>query len=514
MTASKLYTRQPMIVTAPSTADFVAGCDTALIGSKPYYNIKALSSLRVGDYIYADFSISENGVRRLLSAEKDGKIFFTIGGTGRPRKEASETPVTVVSPEPKKEEQPVTEETQPVERTISPELVKMMKGYYISSEMRLAFTTANKMSNAKPAKAVKLMMVGPSGYGKTTLPWLFSQVTGKEFYRMNCATVRDPEEWFGYREAKAGSTVFIKSEFIKLVEKGNLVVVLDEFNRLEPWLHNTLFPLLDDDGKTVVHDETFAIGPNVIVIATINSGFKFTGTFELDEALMNRFDFVLEVGAMPKTEETKVLVNRSGIEKELAKNIVNVATDLRNMDVVCSTRTTLLIANMVNNGLSLREAFESAVVRRIGRDDASSVERKKAIDLLNVQFGVLTEREVEDDVFNLNPKPKKIAEESKVEEKPAEEPAGSFNVYRINLQKGSGEQNRLYAAQALRTANGTMTTKQTLEAIDLVIAGKGVEVLCVEDRISEVISKLKSSGFTGTYKLDRVTSMVPVFTSF
>jgi hypothetical protein len=502
---SKLYTNQPMTITAPSTASFIAGADSEIAYSGIVYNIKALSELAIGDNIEVDFSVSEKGIRRLLCAKKSGVVFFTIGETGRPKNGSA--PAKRIEPkkeEIKKEEKPVSEEAKPEEKKIvSPDLMQMMKGYYIDQEMRLAFTTAKKMSSANPAKAIKLMMMGPSGYGKTTLPWLFSQVCSMDFYRMNCATVRDPEEWFGYREAKAGSTHFVRSEFIKLIEQGNLVVVLDEFN-------NTLFPLLDDDGKTVVHDEQFVIGPNVIVVATINSGYKFTGTFELDEALLNRFDFVVEVGAMPKVEETKVLMNRTRIERETAKQIVNAATDLRQMDIVCSTRTTLLIARMFSSGLSLREAFESAVVRRIGRDDASGVERKKVIDLLNVQFGVLSEREVEDDVFDLNPKPKK--EEPKVEAAPEPE-SGMFNAYRLNLAKGAGEPNRLYAAQALRIANSVMTMKQSLEAIDLVLANKNVEVLCAEDKISETISKLKSAGFTGTYKLHRVSSWVPVFIS-
>ena len=153
---------------------------------------------------------------------------------------------------------------------------------------------------------------------------------------MNCATIRDPEEWFGFREAKDGSTVFIRSQFAKIIEAGNAVVVLDEFNRLEPWLHNTLFPLLDDDGATVVHDERFAIGEGVIVVGTINSGYKYTGTFELDEALMNRFEFILEVGPMPHAQEVQVLTKRTGVDAATAEQIVKMSNTLRQQEVICS----------------------------------------------------------------------------------------------------------------------------------------------------------------------------------
>lgn len=272
--------------------------------------------------------------------------------------------------------------------------------YYLSKEARSTFTTAYNMSKAMPSKAVKVMMVGPSGYGKTTLPRLFSQVVGKDFMRMNCATIRDPEEWFGYREAKEGSTLFIKSQFAKAIEKGNLVVVLDEFNRLEPWLHNTLFPLLDDDGCTVVHDEKFSIGEGVIVVATINSGFKYTGTFELDEALFNRFDLTLEVGPMPYKEEVNVLKARTGVVDEVADNVVKMASILRDNTVVCSTRTTLLVCKMIVSGMSIREAFEAAVVRRIPVESSGSGLRKQVIDLINVRLGVFVPDFPKDDVFS------------------------------------------------------------------------------------------------------------------
>jgi hypothetical protein len=274
-----------------------------------------------------------------------------------------------------------------------------LQGYYVSHEARLAFSTALKMSNKKPERCVKMMMIGPSGYGKTTLPRLFAEIAGKKFMRMNCATVRDPEEWFGFREARDGNTVFVRSQFAEAIAQGNLVIVLDEFNRLEPWLHNTLFPLLDDDGCTVVHGEEFHVGPGVIVVGTINTGYRYTGTFELDEALLNRFEFMLEVGPMPQADERKVLSQRISVDDATAQQIVRMCTLLRQQDIVCSTRTSLLIASMVVNGMTLREAFEYAVILRIPVDNSGSGQRKQVIDLVNTQIGTFDVRKIEDDIF-------------------------------------------------------------------------------------------------------------------
>src|SRR5690606_24989297 len=63
------------------------------------------------------------------------------------------------------DEEPEAEEAPPAPKAIT-------HGYYVGPEERLTFNTALGMSFRNPEKAVKIMMVGPSGYGKTSLPKL------------------------------------------------------------------------------------------------------------------------------------------------------------------------------------------------------------------------------------------------------------------------------------------------------------------------------------------------------
>lgn len=327
----------------------------------------------------------------LVDFEKDSVVILTIRVTEKTNRVQSAELVNGPVKVPVKAEK---EETMSAAETKS-------TGYYVAPDARLVFSTVHKRSLANPNQVVKLMILGGSGFGKTTLPELFAKATGRELYYMNCASIRDPEEWFGFREAREGSTVFIRSQFINTIEKGNAVVILDEFNRLEPWLHNPLFPLLDHRGKTVVHDEEFTVGQNVVIVGTINTGYRYTGVFELDEALLNRFEFVLEVSAMPVVEEVAVLVQRTGIDEKKAASLVKVANILRQSDVVCSTRTTLNVADMVVAGMDLRQAYENAVVRRIPVDSAGTNQRKAAIDAINSQLGAFQiAKVIEGDVFS------------------------------------------------------------------------------------------------------------------
>lgn len=272
-------------------------------------------------------------------------------------------------------------------------------GYYVSPNAQRVFETAARMLQADPYTAVKILMTGESGYGKTTIAQKMARLLGLGYFRMNCAAVRDPSEWFFDIEVKTvivktpdgytavPETIFTLSEFAERVASGNCVIVLDEFNRLESNMHNTLFPLLDDDGCTRLHHIDFRVGPNVLFVGTVNLGAKFSGTFLLDDALTNRFDMLLPVKPLPEQTEISVLQNRVGILDSTADVIVSLATVLRENGYDCSTRDTLKISKLVNAGMPTRDAFEFVIVSRIPDDESNAPVLKAVTDLTNRYLG-------------------------------------------------------------------------------------------------------------------------------
>jgi MoxR-like ATPase len=258
--------------------------------------------------------------------------------------------------------------------------------FYMSKETKSALITVDNI--AKKLQYANVLIVGPSGYGKTTLAARFSESTGRTFTRINCAVVRDPEEWFGYREARDGSTVFEPTEFTKAISKSHSVILLDEVNRLEPWLLNSLFPLLDDDRKTVIHGEDVVVAPDVVFMMTLNQGSQYTGTFQLDEAFLNRTDLVLQLGPMEVDAECGVIMAAfPGFNKAVANKIVATMVGLRaqELSVDCSTRATKNVAKLIFGGMICRSAFEYVVINRI----SDKAELKKATDIVNSQIGVM-----------------------------------------------------------------------------------------------------------------------------
>lgn len=263
-----------------------------------------------------------------------------------------------------------------------------VNGIYFTARAITTFATAHTI--AERTGAANIIITGDSGYGKTSMVKAFAEATGRRFIRKNCAMVMTPEEWFGTREAIDGTTVFQRSELLQLIEEGNAVILFDEFNRLEAWLANSLFSLLDDDRETWVHGEHIKCGPNVVFAATINSGYRFVGTFEMDAALRNRMGLYFEVGALPISTEVELLTGRTGISTHDAKKIVRVFTTLRKsdnlneLDIDFTTRASLNVAFAAAAGMPLRLAFDATLV-------LATAERKGLVDVLNSMLGPVDE---------------------------------------------------------------------------------------------------------------------------
>lgn len=250
-------------------------------------------------------------------------------------------------------------------------------GIFFSESSVNVFETAMKLS--QNGIIPNVLMTGPPGYGKTSLPQAWGAENGYNVVRINCASVRDPEEWFGYREAKNGSTIWVNSEFTQAIETPKTIIILDEINRIEPHLHNTLFPILDDSRKTVIHGHEIACANDIMFFMTINRGYQFTGVFEMDQAITSRVDMVLPVNALPRDIEVSILENVYGINGLTASVIVKIMNNIRSLNestsVECdaSTRATKKIGKLVQAGMSVENAFRYSMATSLPADEAKAV---------------------------------------------------------------------------------------------------------------------------------------------
>lgn len=218
-----------------------------------------------------------------------------------------------------------------------------------------------------------LLITGPSGSGKSmsiikaverlnathpdlNLPLLI----------MDCPTITDEQRWFGRREVDASGTRYEKSDFVAGVESG-AVVLLDEFQRLHPRIHNGVMSLFAGTESVLLSDLNLTITrhPRTVFIGTTNIGSQFGGVYKMDAAMRERWGFTLERDFPPRDEEIKILVSHNpGCDLDAASVLVDIAAKTRDMWQTgdlrspISTRTLDNAAFLVASGYTEKEALE------------------------------------------------------------------------------------------------------------------------------------------------------------
>jgi MoxR-like ATPase len=260
--------------------------------------------------------------------------------------------------------------------------------FYVSPVLKDIANVVAAMATSPKFRSTSVIISGPSGWGKTGFCAPLAKALGMSLEYIDMSLIMETEELYGKREIVENSTTFEFNHFVAAVERGNTVVVLDELNRTYPGALNSLFPLLDWRGETVIHNRKIVVGPRTIFVATRNVGSSYVGTQASDGALVSRFEFGAMVDSIEHEEEVKLLVNRCGISKSVAHNIVraaNAVRDVRDLGVNVSPRTTISVANMVASaGLTPRAAFQWALVLKEEEQEV----RVQLETMLNRTFGM------------------------------------------------------------------------------------------------------------------------------
>lgn len=227
------------------------------------------------------------------------------------------------------------------------------KRYYVSEDHQKLLAVVDGLASSANQN---VMIVGPQGNGKTELAIWFAARASRPLIIMNCATIREPKDWFGYKSAKDGSIFWHRSEFVKAVTTPNAVIVLDEFNRLHSTVHNSLYPLLDARRCTFVEElgEVVRVAPGVVFLATCNIGMSHSGTFVMDAAIEDRFSVRIDVDFLPAKAEQDVLVKKTGVDRVVARNLVKLARLTRSKATGAHATLT--------KGISTRQLLASAVL--------------------------------------------------------------------------------------------------------------------------------------------------------
>ena len=178
--------------------------------------------------------------------------------------------------------------------------------------------------------------IGPSGTGKTHIIYLVAELTQLPLWEINCGLQTSAYDLFG-RYIGLGKENWIDGIITSWCRYGG-ILYLDEANMMKQDVATKLNPILDARGHMVLNEkdnELIERHKDAYMIISLNPfSAEFTGTKPLNAAFRRRMSVWLNFDYMSvdnhiDEQEVKLLVERSGIVKETATSIVQVAAKLR-----------------------------------------------------------------------------------------------------------------------------------------------------------------------------------------
>lgn len=222
-----------------------------------------------------------------------------------------------------------------------------------------------------------IMMTGPAGTGKTfAVQSLAVAFPDRKLFTINLGSTQDPRATLigntGF--SKENGTYFSESYFVKAIQTPKAIILMDELSRAHPEAMNILMPVLDEGQRYLRLDEadgspTIKVAEGVSFIATANIGNEYTATRVLDRALIDRFT-IIEMDVLSVKDEIELLKE---IYTELSdKKITAIAeiadatrkeikSESSKIGTIISTRATVELAGLLNDGFTLAEAAEAAI---------------------------------------------------------------------------------------------------------------------------------------------------------
>jgi nitric oxide reductase NorQ protein len=230
--------------------------------------------------------------------------------------------------------------------------------FFILDEDKVNLDRFEKMSARHP---VNILTTGNQGCGKSSLVRQFASLHKRPLATFQVGLLLESGQLFGQTRLKKGETYYREFLFPRAIQTPGCVVHLEEINRSEsPHALNELFSVLSEDRSIWIDELGYVeVAPRVMFFATMNEGDQFTGTESLDAALRDRF-YRIHLEYLPHAIEKEVLIRKTGLDEANADQVLRIVNKIRNndqMDLSVSIRHSLMIAELVSLGASLREAL-------------------------------------------------------------------------------------------------------------------------------------------------------------
>ena len=149
---------------------------------------------------------------------------------------------------------------------------------------------------------------------------------------------------------------------------------MDEIAEARPDVIVAIHPLTDHRRELYIDKLgiTIKAHPDFMLVASFNPGYQ-RGFKELKPSTRQRFVAITFNYPDPKIE-AEILVNETGVDSSIAKQLVNIGNKIRNLKELgltetASTRLLVDAAKLINSGLPKRLSVRAAILEPLSDDE-------------------------------------------------------------------------------------------------------------------------------------------------
>lgn len=233
-----------------------------------------------------------------------------------------------------------------------------------------------------------LLLKGPTGCGKTRFVAHMAAHLGRSLYTIACHDDLSAADLIGRYLLKGGETEWVDGPLTRAVREGG-ICYLDEVVEARKDVTVVLHPLTDDRRILPIErtGETLEAGPDFMLVASYNPGYQNI-LKTLKPSTRQRF-LAIEFDFPPPEREIEIVANETGLAKDRVASLVRLAGKLRalkgqDLEEGVSTRLVVYAATLIQNGMKVERAIETAIIEPLS-DDADIKQGLK--DLVAAVYG-------------------------------------------------------------------------------------------------------------------------------